>query len=152
MDLFERFEQLTAHINQLNRQATNDPSIPYIRQQEYYHYCGMKMLFQNYSCRLRIPEAEKQALFRFCYEDTLFLRGRLGAFDLHIFSFHYLKGMTYRTGNLDTPDDCVEKLDLDLLYAYRAAREKQWKKKPLTEKEQDLLEFVVQKALKAMRT
>ena len=52
----------------------------------------------------------------------------------------------------DWMDDCVEKLDLDLLYAYRAAREKQWKKEPLTEKEQDLLEFVVQKALKAMRT
>lgn len=146
MDLFERFEQLTAYINQLNRQATNDPSIPYIRQQEYYHYCGMKMLFQNYSCRLRIPESEKQALFRFCYEDTLFLRGRLGAFDLHIFSFHYLKGMTYRTGNLDTPDDCVEKLDLDLFTPYRQAREKEWRGETLNDAERELLRKTVQEA------
>ena len=150
MDLFARFEELTAHIRQMNHEATLDHAIPYIRQQEYNHYCGLKVLFENYICRLRIPEAEKQALFRFCYEDTLFLRGRLGSYDLHAFSFHYLKGMTYRTGNLDTPDDCVEKLDLDLLYAYRAAREKQWRDESLTDKEQDLLEFVVQKALKEL--
>lgn len=31
--------------------------------------------------------------------------------------------MTYRIGNLDTPDDCVEKLDMDILSPYRSARE-----------------------------
>lgn len=151
MELFERFEELSAHIDQMNRQATADSSIPYIRLQEYNHYCSMKLLFHHYICRLRIPEEEKQAFFRFCYQDTLFLRGRMGALDLHAFSYHYLRGMTYRTGNLDTPDDCVEKLDLDLLSAYRAAREKQWRGESLSGEEEALLESIVQKALAATK-
>lgn len=39
--------------------------------------------------------------------------------------------MTYRAGNLDTPDDCVEKRDMDILLPYRPAREKSgalWKR------------------------
>lgn len=35
-----------------------------------------------------------------------------------------MKSMTYRAGNLDTPDDCVEKRDMDILLPYRPAREK----------------------------
>lgn len=45
--------------------------------------------------------------------------------------------MTYRIGNLDTPDDCVEKLDMDILSPYRSAREKQWRGEALTPQERE---------------
>ena len=132
MDQFARFEELTAHIERMNREATENRDLPYIRLQEYSHYCAVKTFLRDYTGRLRLTQAEKEELLRFCYADTLRLRGRIGSYDLYAFTFHYLKGMTYRTGNLDTPDDCVAKLDMDLMNEYRAVREKEARGEALT--------------------
>ena len=58
--------------------------------------------------------------------------------------------MTYRTGNLDTPDDCVAKLDMDLMNEYRAVREKEARGEALTPAEEALAEGVVRRALDAL--
>lgn len=151
MELFTRFEQLTRLIDGLNREATEHPDLPYIRLQEYSHYCAVKTFTRDYACRLRLPREEEEALLAFFYRDTLALQGSIGPYDLYAFTFYYLRGMTYRTGNLDTPDDCVPKLDMDCVAAYRAAREKEWRGEALTEKEGAILRSVVDKALDQLK-
>ena len=75
----------------------------------------------------------------FFYRDTLERKSELGALDLYTFTRQFFKYMTYRIGNLDTPDDCVEKLDMDILSPYRSAREKQWRGEALTPQELSLI-------------
>ena len=83
----------------------------------------------------------------FFYRDTLERKSELGALDLYTFTRQFFKYMTYRIGNLDTPDDCVEKLDMDILSPYRSAREKQWHGEALTPQERELLDKTVQSVL-----
>lgn len=151
MDQFARFEALSRVMDEMNREATGNPEIPYIRLQEYSHYCAVKTFFMDYAWRLHLPKAEKEELLRFFYQDTLGMKGRIGNYDLYAFTFHYLKGMTYRTGNLDTPDDCVAKLDLERINQYRAIREKQARGEGVTEEEAALAEAVFRRALNALQ-
>lgn len=150
MDSFERFEELTRVIEGMNREATRNRELPYIRLTEYVHYCEMKTFLRDYAGRLHLSPAERQELLRFFYEDTLRLRGRIGAYDLHAFTFHYFKAFMYRTGNLDTPDDCVEKLEIELIDEYRAAREKEARGEELTAEEKAIVERPVKRALEAL--
>ena len=151
MDLFERFEQLTSVMEAMNAEATKQADIPYIRLHDYVHYCDVKTFLHDYARRLRLNPAERESLLAFCFRDTLEIKSRIGERDLYAFTFHYFKSMVYRTGNLDTPDDCVEKLDMDRFGPYRAAREKQWRGETLTEEENHLLsdtEAAVQRAMR----
>lgn len=125
MELFARFDMLTEKINEMNREAVTS-SLPYLRLHEYTHYCDLKTFFHNYTRPLRLKREESDALFLFIWKDTLNLRGVIGEMDFYLFTFRYFKSMLYRTGNLDTPDDCVEKLDLDLFIPYKEAREREW--------------------------
>ena len=147
MELFERYEELSAAIARMNAEAVRDGEKPYLRLHDYVHYCDVQTFLHAYTRRLRLSDAERASLLRFCYKDTLRLKGSLGAVDLYAFTYHYLKRMTYRTGNLDTPDDCVEKLDMDRFAPYRAAREKEWRGEPLTPAEQSLLADTVRETL-----
>ena len=151
MDLYERYEALTAVVESMNAEATHADDIPYIRLHEYVHYCDVKVFLHAYARRLRLGDAENAALLDFCYRDTLELKSCIAERDLYAFTYHYFKSMVYRTGNLDTPDDCVEKLDMDRFGPYRAAREKQWRGEPLSDKEQDLLTDTEKKILESMR-
>ncbi len=150
MELFERYEELTAHIDLMNAQATAGAAIPYIRLHDYVHYCDVKTFLHDYARRLPMSAEDKASLLLFCYRDTLDMKGRIGERDLYAFTFRYFKSMIYRTGNLDTPDDCVEKLDMDRFAPYRAAREKQWQGLPLTADEQKTLEYAEKKILNSM--
>ena len=118
MELFERFEELSRVIDQMNEQAVQKRDVPYVRLHDYVHYCDVQTFFHAYTRRLRLPLEKEKALFDFCYRDTLERKSEIGQTDLYAFTYHYFKNMTYRTGNLDTPDDCVEKLDLDLFDYY----------------------------------
>ncbi len=150
MELFDRYEEVNAVIEGMNRQATAQHDIPYIRLHDYVHYCDVKTFLYAYTRRLRLSETERKELLAFCYEDTLRLKNTLGNVDLYAFTYHYLKCMTYRTGNLDTPDDCVEKLDMERFGRYRQAREKQWRDEPLTAEETALVQRTVSDALDAL--
>ena len=151
MDLFERFEQLTSVMEAMNAEATKQADIPYIRLHDYVHYCDVKTFLHDYARRLRLNPAERESLLAFCFRDTLEIKSRIGERDLYAFTFHYFKSMVYRTGNLDTPDDCVEKLDMDRFGPYRATREKQWRGETLTEEENHLLSDTEDAVLRAMR-
>lgn len=151
MELFERFEELSRTIERMNAQAVGEKGIPYILLHDYVHYCDVQTFFRAYTRRLRLPKEQEKALLAFCYRDTLERKSEIGATDLYPFTYQFFKGMTYRTGNLDTPDDCVEKLDLDLLTPYRQAREKEWRGEALSAQEQALLKGVVQAALDRCR-
>ena len=146
MELFERFENLSRVIDQMNEQAVQERDVPYVRLHDYVHYCDVQTFFHAYTRRLRLPQEEEKALFAFCYRDTLERKSEIGQTDLYAFTYHYFKNMTYRTGNLDTPDDCVEKLDLDLFMPYRQAREKEWRGETLNDTERELLRKTVQEA------
>lgn len=149
MELFDRFEELTGVIARMNSEAASQQDVPYIRLHDYVHYCDLQMFLHAYTRRLRLS-AEKQAeLLAFCYQDTLRLKNIIGPVELYTFTFHYLKCMTYRTGNLDTPDDCVEKLDMERFDRYRLAREKEWRGEALSAEEQALTARTVQDALDA---
>ncbi|MDD3336171.1 MAG: hypothetical protein PHI98_11745 [Eubacteriales bacterium] len=140
MELFERFEELNRMVETLNAEATHNGNIPYLRLHEYIHYCDVKLFLFGYTRKLCMSQEERTSLLRFCYKDTLSLKSRIGNLDLYAFTFHYLKRMTYRTGNLDTPDDCVEKLDLERFTPYRLAREAEWRGEPLPTETRSLLE------------
>lgn len=151
MELFERYEALSSHIDQMNAEATKKADIPYIRLHDYVHYCDVKTFLHAYTVRLRLSKAETDSLLAFCVRDTLEMKSGTGEIDLYALTFHYFKSMVYRTGNLDTPDDCVEKLDMDRFGPYRAAREKQWAGDELTEEEQTLLDYTRTKILGQVR-
>ena len=150
MDLFERFEQLTSVMEAMNAEATKQADIPYIRLHDYVHYCDVKTFLHDYARRLRLNPAERESLLAFCFRDTLEIKSRIGERDLYAFTFHYFKSMVYRTGNLDTPDDCVEKLDMDRFGPYRAAREKEARGEELTAEERAIVERPVKRALEAL--
>ena len=140
MELFERFEELNEIIAQMNQQAVDEAGVPYLRLHEFVHYMDVKVFLHAYARRLRLSAAQRDDLLQFCYEDTLDWKSRIGMMDLYAFTYRYFKHMTFRTGNLDTPDDCVEKLDLDRFTPYRKAREKQWRREKLTPEEVQLVE------------
>ena len=151
MDTFERFEELSACVEQMNAEAARQADLPYIRLHDYVHYCDVKTFLHDYARRLRLTDEERQALLRFCFRDTLERKAYIGERDLYAYTFRYFKCMVVRTGNLDTPDDCVEKLDMDRFGPYRSAREKQWQGLPLTQAEQELLAYTEQKILNSMK-
>ena len=151
MDLFERFDQLTAVMEGMNAEAAKKADIPYIRLHDYAHYCDVKIFLHDYARRLRLSAEDARSLLDFCYRDTLEIKSRIGERDLYAFTFRYFKSMVYRTGNLDTPDDCVEKLDMDLFGPYRAAREKQWRGETLDAEEERLLDDTEAAVLRDMR-
>ena len=148
--MFARFEELSSRVEEMNAEATQKANIPYIRLHDYVHYCDVKIFLHAYARRLRMSEEERMSLLAFCYRDTLALKARIGERDLYAFTFHYFKSMVCRTGNLDTPDDCVEKLDTDRFGPYRAAREKQWAGDKLSGGEEEVLEYAEKKILGAM--
>lgn len=152
MTLFERFEEMNHVLDRMNAEATAAADIPYIRLHEYLHYVDVKTFWDTYTRRLRLPADVSADYLAFCYSDTLQLKPLIRDMDLYAFTFHYFKSMTYRTGNLDTPDDCVEKLDMERLSAYRAAREKQWRGETLTNDEEQLLAIPLRDILGCMRT
>ena len=151
MDLFDRFDQLTGIIDRMNHEAVHQADIPYIRVHDYTHYCDVRVFLSACTRRLRLSVPVFKDLLAFCYRDTLEIKARIGERDLYAFTFRYFKNMVYRTGNLDTPDDCVEKLDMDLFAPYRAAREKQWRGEALTDAEAELLGRVERDAVRAMK-
>lgn len=150
MELFDRFEELSKIVDHMNAEATRNGDVPYLRLHEYIHYCDVKLFLFGYTRRLRMSGEERAALLRFCYQDTLGLKSRIGHRDLYTFTFHYLKRMTYRTGNLDTPDDCVEKLDMERFTPYRLAREAQWRGETLSPQRSALLKNTVCEILREM--
>ena len=135
----ERYEELDALIRMMNEEAVKSDGIPYIRPHEYAHYRDIRDFLHDYTRKLLLPEEERRSLTRFCFRDTLEMKNRMGNRDLSTVTFHYFKSMVYRTGNLDTPDDCTEKLDMDLFGPYRAAREKQWRNEELSPAESEIL-------------
>ena len=139
MELFERFDELAQHIDRMNHEAVQNYDIPYIRLHDFTHYMDLKVFFNAYTRRLRLPKEQSDALFSFIYEDTQTIKQEHPKADLYLCTFAYFKHMVYRTGNLDTPDDCVEKLDLDLFEPYRAARQKQLKNEALSDEERLLI-------------
>lgn len=147
MTLFDRFEELSRVIGDMNAQAVRSRDIPFVLLHDYVHYCDVKTFFQACTRPLRLPGEQAAALLQFFYRDTLERKKEIGATDLYTFTYQFFKFMTLRTGNLDTPDDCVEKLDLDILAPYRAAREKEWRGEALTPEEATLLCRTVQQAL-----
>ena len=151
MTEFERYEQLSAFVEEMNAQAMNQWDIPYLRLHDYLHYCDVKTFLLAYTRRLRLKESETQDLLAFCFRDTLELKNGLGNVDLYAFTYHYFRKMCYRTGNLDTPDDCVEKLDLERFGAYRQAREKQWRGEGLSDEERAILDRTVKDALMSLK-
>ncbi len=140
MELFERLDELAQHIDRMNRQAVQNYDIPYIRLHDFTHYMDLKVFFDAYTHRLRLPKEQTKALFSFIYEDTQTIKLEHPKADLYLCTFAYFKHMVYRTGNLDTPDDCVEKLDLDLFVPYRAARQKQMQNEALSDEERLIIE------------
>lgn len=151
MERFERFEELSAIIEGMNAEAVEKAEIPYIRLHDYVHYCDVKTFLHAYTRRLRLSKEERESLLFFCYRDTLELKNLIGERDLYAFTFRYFKRMVFRTGNLDTPDDCVEKLDMDRFNPYRAAREKSWRGEKLTEEEARLLRDTADTVIRDMR-
>ena len=151
MELFERFEELSGIVERMNEEAVKRPDLPYIRLHDYVHYRDVKDFLLSYIRRLRLSDEEKSALLEFCYRDTLEMKSRIGERDLYAFTFRYFKSMVYRTGNLDTPDDCVEKLDMDRFGPYRSAREKQWRGEKLTPAEEKTLRYTEEKVLRSMK-
>ena len=151
METFERFEELSGVIDRMNAEAARKTDVPYIRLHEYVHYCDVQVFLHAYTRRLRLDEETRKRLLAFCFRDTLEMKSRIGERDLYAFTFHYFKSMVYRTGNLDTPDDCVEKLDMDVFTPYRNAREKQWRGEKPTGEEEKLLQDTERRILAAMR-
>ena len=151
MDLFARYDELTDIIERMNAEAVKRNDLPYIRLHDYVHYMDVKDFLQAYTRRLRLSAEERSSLLRFCCRDTLELKTRAGERDLYALTFHYFKAMVVRTGNLDTPDDCVEKLDMDRFVPYRNAREKQWRNAVLSREESDTLTFTEKKILGSMK-
>ena len=139
MELFERFDELAQCIDRMNHEVVQNYDIPYIRLHDFTHYMDLKVFFNAYTRRLRLPTQQSDALFSFIYEDTQTIKREHPKADLYLCTFAYFKHMVYRTGNLDTPDDCVEKLDLDLFEPYRAARQKQMKNEALSDEERLLI-------------
>ncbi len=139
MKLFERFDELAQRIDRMNREAVQRCDIPYIRLHDFTHYMDLKVFFDAYTRRLRLPKEQSDALFAFIYEDTQAIKREHPKADLYLCTFAYFKHMVYRTGNLDTPDDCVEKLDLELFEPYRAARSKQMRDERLSDAEYALI-------------
>lgn len=139
MDLFSRCEELNTTLDRMNQQAVEKDGVPVIRLRDYAHYCDTQTFFHAFTRRLNLTKAESRALFAFCHRDTADLRNRTAPFDPYLVTWRYFQFFSYRTGNLDTPDDCVEKLDPERFAPYRAAREKQWRGDPLTPEETRLL-------------
>ena len=114
MNLFERFEELSRIIDDMNAQAADARDIPVILLHDYVHYCDVQTFLKACTHSLRLSPAQTDSLMAFFYRDTLERKSELGALDLYTFTRQFFKYMTYRIGNLDTPDDCVEKLDMDI--------------------------------------
>ena len=149
--LADRFEQIDQVFETMNREALQVREIPFVRREAYLHYCNVKTFLQSYTRKLR-PDADTFfAWLDFVYEDTRLLKNRIGSLDLYAFTFYYLKLMTFRTGNLDTPDDCVEILHLDLFLPYMRARQKEWRQETLTPDEYEILEKHVSQVLACMK-
>lgn len=152
MELFERFEELSRTIEDMNAQAAHTRDIPVILLHDYVHYCDVQAFLQACTRPLRLTPAQTDSLMAFFYRDTLERKNEIGAIDLYTFTRQFFKYMTYRIGNLDTPDDCVEKLDMDILSPYRAAREKKWRGEALTPRERELLDKTLQSVLARCRS
>ena len=45
MELFERYEELSRVIREMNAQAVRSREIPYILLHDYVHYCDVQTLF-----------------------------------------------------------------------------------------------------------
>ena len=151
MDLFDRYDQLTRTIDQMNHEAVLAADVPYIRLHDYVHYCDVKAFLFAYIRPLRLSPETVKDILAFCCRDLMEIKSRHGECDLYALTYHYFKSLVYRTGNLDTPDDCVEKLDMDRFAPYRAAREKAWHGDPLTAPEEDCLRRVEQEAVSSIR-
>lgn len=151
MTEFERYEQLNSIVEEMNEEAMRQWDIPYLRLHDYLHYCDLKVFLYAYTRKLRLSKDDMCELLSFCYKDTMELKNSIGNVDLYAFTYHYLQKMCYRTGNLDTPDDCVEKLDMERFNAYRAAREKQWHGQSCDEREKEILRRTIQDALDALQ-
>lgn len=147
MELFERYEELSRVIREMNAQAVRSREIPYILLHDYVHYCDVQTLFMAYARPLRLPAAQAEEWLSFLYRDTRERKREIGSTDLYVYTCAFFRFMSCRTGNLDTPDDCVEKLDMDILAAYRAAREKQWRGEALTPQEVGLLDGTLRQVL-----
>lgn len=149
--LLKRYEEIDALIESMNREALRVSELPFVRREAYLHFTHVDQFLTTYSRRLR-PSPEDYAAWRdFVCEDTTRLKSRIGSLDLYAFTFHYLKQMTFRTGNLDTPDDCVEILDLDRFLPYMEARQKEFRRQPLTEEEKQIVSKHLRGVLRAMK-
>ena len=109
MNLFERFEELSRIIDSMNAQAADTRDIPVILLHDYVHYCDVQTFLKACTHSLRLSPAQTDSLMAFFYRDTLERKSELGALDLYTFTRQFFKYMTYRIGNLDTPDDLCGK-------------------------------------------
>lgn len=147
----ERFAELDAVVESMNREAAETPGMPYIRIEEYVHYCHARTFLEAFTRKLRPDAAVFSGWLDFVYRDTLEMKSRIGCLDLYTFTYVYLRRMTFRTGNLDTPDDCTEILDMVRFQPYMEARLKAWRGQALTDKENDVLEKHFLDVLNAMK-
>ncbi len=136
----ERYFRLDGILEDLNREAAAGDGIPFLRMEDYVHFDHVRSFLREYGVNVKAEDGDWRELAEFCFRDTREIRSRAGDWDLYALTRHYFRQMSYRTGNLDTPDDCSEKLDWDRFAEYRKAREKQWRGQTPDPEETRLLE------------
>ena len=122
----DRFFRLDGVLDDLNREAAASDGVPFLRMEDYVHFDHVRSFLREYGVDVKAQDGKGWEMAKFCFRDTREIRSRAGDWDLYALTRHYFRQMSYRTGNLDTPDDCSEKLDWERFDRYRNAREKQW--------------------------
>ena len=83
MELFERYEELSRVIREMNAQAVHAREIPYILLHDYVHYCDVQTLFAAVARPLRLPAAQAEEWLSFLYRDTRERKREIGSTDLY---------------------------------------------------------------------
>lgn len=147
----ERFAELDAVVERMNREAAETPGMPYVRREEYMHFFHVRTFLEAFTKKLRPDTAVFSGWLDFVYRDTLEMKSGIGCLDLYTFTYLYLRRMTFRTGNLDTPDDCAEILDMARFQPYMEARLKAWRGETLTDGEKAVLDGHFHDVMNAMK-
>ena len=138
MDNAARFHLWDSAVQQMAEQAGRE-SLALAPVQSYVLYTAVRSQTNAFARTLPGGLDAAEALLTFCLRDLQELCAWLAPFDPELTVLHYFECFRVRSGNPDTPDDRISRLDEDRFLPYRHAREKQWRAEALTSREEALL-------------
>ncbi|NLI22471.1 MAG: hypothetical protein GX418_13115 [Clostridiales bacterium] len=138
MDYAACFQRWDRAVEQMAEQARRE-SFAFAPPDRYLLYAAVRSQTAAFARSLPGGRDAAEDLLAFCFLDLRELCALLAPLDPELTVRRYFDYFRVRSGNPDTPDDRVDRLDEDRFLPYRRAREKMWRAEALISGEEALL-------------